>query len=116
MPRSMKALKIVNAQGKAVGPSEAAVLDGSYNPLSRPLFIYVNARRRQEAEVKEFVEFYLGQGAELRQGSQVRAVLAPRPTRPRSAISSTAELGTVFGGVPAVGLRVEELLAREAKL
>ena len=46
MPGKMKALKVVNAKGQAVGPSEAAVLDGSYNPLSRPLFIYVNAAER----------------------------------------------------------------------
>ncbi len=37
----MRAVPIVNPKGKEVGPSIEAVNDGSYNPLSRPLFIYV---------------------------------------------------------------------------
>jgi phosphate transport system substrate-binding protein len=56
----MKALKVVSSSGKAVGPSETAVLDGSYNPFSRPLFIYVNAAAAKKPEV--------------RQGSEVRAI------------------------------------------
>jgi len=111
----MKALKIVNAQGKAVGPSEAAVLDGSYNPLSRPLFIYVNAESAKKAEVREFVEFYLGQGASyIREVKYVPFVASAYQTA--LAHFHNNRLGTVFGGVPAVGLRVEDLLAREAKL
>jgi phosphate transport system substrate-binding protein len=111
----MKALKIVNAQGKAVGPSEAAVLDGSYNPLSRPLFIYVNAASAKRPEVKEFVEFYLGKGADF--VTEVKYV-AFTPAAYQTALGHfhASRLGTVFGGVPAVGLKVEDLLAREAKL
>ena len=40
----MKALKVVNSKGVAVDLRRPAVLDGSYNPFSRPLFIYVNAQ------------------------------------------------------------------------
>jgi phosphate transport system substrate-binding protein len=111
----MKALKVINSAGAAVGPSEAAVLDGSYNPFSRPLFIYVNAQSAQRPEVKEFVDFYLGQGAQYIQ--EVKYVPF------NAAAYQTAlghfhnnKLGTVFNGVPQVGLRVEDLLAREAKL
>ena len=111
----MKALKVVNAKGVAVGPSEAAVLDGSYNPFSRPLFIYVNAQAAQRPEVKEFVEFYLTQGAQY--VKEVKYV-------PFNAAAyqialghfHNNKLGTVFGGAPQVGLKVEDLLAREAKL
>jgi phosphate transport system substrate-binding protein len=111
----MKALKIVNAQGKAVGPSEAAVLDGSYNPLSRPLFIYVNAASASRPEVRDFVNFYLGQGADF--VKEVKYVpLAPEAYQTAMGHFKAAKLGTVFGGVPEVGLKVEDLLKREGKL
>jgi len=110
----MKALKIVNASGQAVGPSEAAVLDGSYNPFSRPLFIYVNAEAAKKPEVKEFVEFYLTKGAQF--VKEVKYVPF-KDAAYQTALSHfrSGRVGTVFNGVPAVGLKVEELLAREAK-
>ena len=61
----MRAVPIVNPKGKAVGPSIEAVNDGSYKPLSRPLFIYVRDTAAQRAEVKEFIQFYLSDGAKL---------------------------------------------------
>jgi len=111
----MKALKIVNAKGIAVGPSEATVLDGSYNPFSRPLFIYVNAQAAQRPEVKEFVEFYLGQGAQyIKEVKYVPFVASAYQTA--LGHFRNGKLGTVFNGTPQVGLKVEDLLSREAKL
>jgi len=111
----MKALKVVNAQGVAVGPSEAAVLDGSYNPFSRPLFIYVNAASAQRPEVREFVEFYLSHGAQY--VKEVKYVpFAPSAYQLALDHFRANRLGTVFGGTPQVGLRVEDLLSREGKL
>ncbi|NCY20849.1 PstS family phosphate ABC transporter substrate-binding protein [bacterium] len=59
--KRLKALGIEwDAKGKpAVKPSEEVVLAGTYNPLSRPLFIYVNLKSLAKPEVKSFVEFYL---------------------------------------------------------
>ena len=111
----MKALKVVNAKGVAVGPSEASVLDGSYNPFSRPLFIYVNAQAAQRPEVKEFVEFYLSQGAQYIKEVKYVPFVASAYTTALGHFHSN-KLGTVFGGAPQVGLKVEDLLAREAKL
>jgi phosphate transport system substrate-binding protein len=111
----MKALKIVNDKGVAVMPSSKAVLDGSYNPLSRPLFIYVNAESAKKPEVKEFVEFYLTKGAGY--VTEVKYVsLADEAYQTALSHFHSGKLGTVFGGTPAVGLRVEDLLKREAKL
>jgi phosphate transport system substrate-binding protein len=45
-------------QGAGGRPSEA-VLAGTYQPLSRPIFIYVNAKSLAKPEVKEFVEYYM---------------------------------------------------------
>jgi phosphate transport system substrate-binding protein len=59
--KRLKALGIEwDAKGKpAVKPSEEAVLAGTYNPLARPLFIYVNVKSLEKPEVKKFVEFYV---------------------------------------------------------
>jgi phosphate transport system substrate-binding protein len=42
-----------------VEPSEATILDGRYSPFSRPLFLYVNRKSADRAEVQAFVDFYL---------------------------------------------------------
>ncbi len=110
----MKALKVVNSSGKAVSPSEAAVLDGSYNPFSRPLFIYVNAAAAKKPEVREFVEFYLSKSAQF--VKEVKYVpFVPSAYEVALKHFHDGRLGTVFNGVAAVGVRVEDLLAREAK-
>jgi phosphate transport system substrate-binding protein len=44
-----------------VAPTEATIADGTYTPLSRPLFIYVNKKSLERPEVKKFVEFALGE-------------------------------------------------------
>jgi hypothetical protein len=60
----LKALPIVEKEGKpAVSPSAETVLDGTYQPLARPIFIYVNAKSLAKPEVKKFVDFYMTQGA-----------------------------------------------------
>ena len=54
----LKAIAIDNGDG-AVAPSVETVRDGSYQPLSRPIYIYVNAAAAERPEVAEFVNFYL---------------------------------------------------------
>jgi len=111
----MRAVPIVNANGKDVGPSIAAVNDGSYSPLSRPLFIYVRETAAARADVQEFINFYLTEGAEL--AKEVGYVPLPAEAY-RLALKHFADkkLGTVFGGVPEVGVTIEALQAREGKL
>jgi phosphate transport system substrate-binding protein len=111
----MRAVEIVNPKGQPVGPSIDSVNNGTYQPLSRPLFIYVRETAAARPEVKEFIEFYLTQGAEL--AKEVGYV--PLPTASYElALKHFRErkLGTVFGGVPEVGVTIESLLSREGKL
>jgi phosphate transport system substrate-binding protein len=62
----LRAVPIVNPDtGEAVLPEPQYVVDGSYAPLSRPLFIYVNAESLRRPEVRKFVEFYLEHDGEL---------------------------------------------------
>ena len=60
----LKLVAIDNGDG-LVTPSPDTVLDGSYAPLSRPLFIYVNVESMKRPEVKTFVKFYLDHAAEM---------------------------------------------------
>ena len=110
----MKALKVVNSAGQAVGPGDSVVLDGTYNPLSRPLFIYVNADSLKKAEVKDFVDFYLSNASSL--VKEVKYVpLAAAAYQTAKDHVKNGKLGTVFGGESKVGLKVEDLLKLEAK-
>ena len=54
---SVKALEIDGGKG-CVAPSAEAVQDGSYVPLSRPLYIYVSKSAAARPEVKAFVDYY----------------------------------------------------------
>jgi phosphate transport system substrate-binding protein len=111
----MRAVPIVNPKGKEVGPSIEAVNDGSYNPLSRPLFIYVRDTAATRAEVQEFIKFYLTDGAKLAQ--EVGYVPLPANAYQLALKHfNDKKLGTVFGGVPEVGVTIDTLLAREGKL
>ena len=54
------------ATKEPVAPTKEHVIDGSYAPLSRPLFIYVNKKSVEtKPEVKKFVDFYLANAKEL---------------------------------------------------
>jgi phosphate transport system substrate-binding protein len=48
-----------------ITPSVETVKNGTYRPLSRPLFIYVSQKALSRPEVKSFVDFYLSKGPEL---------------------------------------------------
>lgn len=61
----LKAAKIVNPKGDAVAPTHDAIENGSYAPLSRPLFIYVSQAALERREVQRFVAHYLDHAAEL---------------------------------------------------
>jgi phosphate transport system substrate-binding protein len=55
----------VDAGSGCVTPSDETIKNGSYKPLSRPLFIYVSSKALARPEVKAFVEYYLTHAAEL---------------------------------------------------
>ncbi len=111
----MRAVPIGKQDGALTLPSVAAVTDGTYQPLSRPLFIYVSDKAAQRPEVRKLIEFYLTEGPEL--AAQVGFVPLPEQAA-QMALKHfhDGRLGTVFGGVPEVGVTIEDLLERDAKL
>jgi phosphate transport system substrate-binding protein len=60
-------LKLVPIDGGKgpVSPSSTTINDGSYSPLSRPIFIYLSKPSAARPEVRAFVEFYLDQAPAL---------------------------------------------------
>jgi phosphate transport system substrate-binding protein len=60
----LKLVGIDNGNG-VIFPSDSTVTTGTYAPLSRPEFIYVNAKSADKPEVKEFVKFYMEQAPAL---------------------------------------------------
>ena len=111
----LKAVPIVNPKGQAVGPSMEAVLAGSYEPLARPIFIYVNVKSLAKPEVKEFVEYMMKTAAKIAKEVKYVPLPAKAYTQALEHVNK-GKKGTVFGGKNEVGLTIEELLAREASL
>ena len=112
----LKAVGIVAKEGgKPVLPSFESVVNGTYQPLARPIFIYVNAKSLDRPEVKEFVEFYMNNGEKLVR--EVKYVPLP-PSAYTYNVDHTQKkvLGTKFGGENKVGLTIEQLMKLEAKL
>ena len=106
----LRALSIDNGNGP-VEPNVANVLNGTYAPLSRPLFIYVNAAALRRPQVTQFVQYYVNNSAALSQ----RVGYVPLPANAYQAYLQRVQgrqVGTAFGGRQAIGITIEQLLAR----
>ena len=89
------------------------VMDSTYQPLARPIFIYVSANAMKKEQVKKFLEFYLKNAAPL-----VEEVgYIPLPDEAYSAgldRFSNQIKGSVFGKAGAqVGVSITDLLRME---
>jgi len=96
-----------------IAASVEAVRNGTYQPLSRPLFIYVSRKSAERPEVQTFVTSYFTRGKDL--VTEVGYVPLTDPIY-QLAQQHFAERksGTAFGaGGSQVGLTLEELLTRE---
>ena len=108
----LTAVAVKNKDGKFVLPSRETVMDGSYNPLARPLFIYLNANKSAfDPKVKKFVEYYLKNAGKM--SSEVGYI--PLTAEEYQAITNhyvKLKTGSAFGGKAEIGLKVEEILKR----
>jgi phosphate transport system substrate-binding protein len=110
--KKLKAVAIDAGKGPVI-PSAKTVEDGTYQPLSRPIFIYVNVKSAEKPEVREFVEFYMKNAVALVKEVKFFSLPAQAYTTNLEHLNKK-KVGTVFGGKPEVGLRIEEVLKREA--
>ena len=60
----LKLVGVDNGNG-VIKPSLETVGNGTYAPLSRPIFIYVSDQGAAKPQVKSFIDFYLKQAASL---------------------------------------------------
>jgi phosphate transport system substrate-binding protein len=58
-------LVAIDSGNGPVKPSRETVLNGTYQPLARPLFIYVSVKALERPEVAEFVKFYIQNAGKL---------------------------------------------------
>lgn len=98
----------------AIAPSPSTVANGTYQPLSRPIFIYVSATALARPEVDRFVTFYLQVAREL--SAEIGYVALPmRADQLAKERYRARRTGSMFsGGVPAIGLTMERLLESQA--
>ena len=94
-----------------IEPSPANVRRGVYRPLSRPLFIYVNAARLQRAEVKAFVSHYLRRAGELAAAESEIALVGPAYDLARQRLEKVVT-GTMYTTPNAAEMRIEALLTQ----
>jgi phosphate transport system substrate-binding protein len=106
----LKALA-VGAGAAAVAPNAETVSSGAYTPLSRPIFIYVNAAALDRPEVLRFVGHYITNAAAA--ATEVGYVALPA-----SAYDEYLErvrqrrVGSAFSGRDAIGVTIEEVITR----
>ena len=109
-------LKIVPVESGAgpVAPSRETIAGGTYAPLSRPLFIYVNNEAALQSGVREFVRFYLSMDSGKYIGETGYVAFPERAYRLVQQRFEQRITGSVFGGKGSqVGVSIEELLARQ---
>ena len=77
----LKALEVDGGSG-CVAPTEATINDGSYAPLSRPLFIYPDVgKAKTRPELKAFVDYYLDNATDAVGRSRLRGPAGRAPRR-----------------------------------
>jgi phosphate transport system substrate-binding protein len=103
--------KADNGSGPIV-PSAETVRNGTYQPLSRPLFIYVARKAADRPEVQRFVESYFSSPELIREVGYVE--LTPELYNLAKGHFAERKVGSAFGsGGSQVGMTLEALLARE---
>jgi len=96
-------------------PSPESVQNGTYQPLSRPLFVYAAERSLARTQVAAFLNFYLERGWKL--VGQVGYIPLPASAYALGmARLSARTTGSLFGGQGSqIGVSVADLLQREAR-
>lgn len=109
--KSLNAVEVDGGKG-CVAPTAENINSGTYAPLSRPLFIYVNKKSLARPEVKAFVDFYF---KDIKVVKEVGYIPLPEAALPKILERvSASKAGTTFMGAPA-GVPIAELLAKDLK-
>lgn len=109
----VKAVPIRQADGKCLLPSVQGARDASYQPLSRPLFYYVNKKYADERpHVREFIKFAFNPAESEKLVGEVGYVPLPSEAYTLArAKFDVRKTGTYFGGGSKIGVTIQELLS-----
>lgn len=112
----LKAVPIAPRSGAfASAPSPENLAKGSYQPLSRPLFMYVRVKSLGRPAVRDFVQFTLANGAKL--AGMSNAAPLPVETYKLDLEHLSKQLaGSAWGGAIPIGISMHELQRRQAAL
>lgn len=106
----LRALAVDNGSGPVM-PTAETVADGAYQPLSRPIFIYVNAAELRRPQVMQFAQYIArNAAAHARQVGYIPLPASAYQTYLQRVQQRQA--GTAFNGVQAIGVTIEDVLAR----
>ncbi|UJP04648.1 MAG: PstS family phosphate ABC transporter substrate-binding protein [Nitrosomonas sp.] len=105
----------VDSGDGGVLPSVATVENNSYKPLSRPIFIYVNAKSANKDEIVDFVNFYMKNATEL--VTEVKYFPLSKTIYDLNLDHlNKKKTGTFFEHGTGVNVKLEELLKQEPRL
>lgn len=95
-----------------ITPSAGTVRDGTYQPLSRPLFVYVSRKAADRPEVQQLVDMFFTRADLTREVGYIE--LTPQIYELAKTHFADRKVGTAFGeGGSQVGMTLEALLAKE---
>jgi phosphate transport system substrate-binding protein len=77
----------VDGGGGCIEPTTATVQDGSYKPLSRPLFIYPSKKALQNEATAEFVKFYVDNYESIAKQAQFVPMTAEQAQKAKDAVT-----------------------------
>ncbi|NJL82304.1 MAG: PstS family phosphate ABC transporter substrate-binding protein [Chloroflexaceae bacterium] len=108
---ALKVVPIKNEAGECIEPSREAIADGTYNPLARPIFIYVSKTALEtKPEVKAFAE-YVTDPAQSELINEVGYIALPDDiiAKVQTRLQS-ATVGSIFEGGSSLGVKLADKL------
>lgn len=104
----------IDAGSGPVSPTSETIRDGSYQPLSRPLFVYIRADVAKRPEISAFIRFLLSEDSATLIETKAKYVPLTRELYDLSlARFEKGTLGSIFNGKDFVGVKLEDLISKE---
>ena len=102
-----------DSNGEApVAPGRETVSSGTYQPLSRPLFIYINAKAAEKPEMQAFIKFYMDNAGMLVE--EIGGISLPQEVYQLAQSRFNKKItGSAFSGKNMVGVNIADLLKEE---
>jgi len=101
----LKLVAVDNGQG-CIAPSAQTVIDATYEPLSRPLFIYVNAAAVARPDIAAFTRFYLSSESQPYVAKSGYVPLPPAALAVQTTRFEKEAKGSAFGGRTVLGMNL----------